>query len=153
MLASPNCSNRIFLADDDEDDCMLFEDALKDICRNYNHLPKANDGMQLMRLLMLNPSDSPDILFLDLNMPVKNGFECLREIKSDERLKNIRIVIFSTSFQPETIDRVYTDGADLYVRKPGSFVQLKTVIQKVLSVNWNALNTPLPKEHFVLSAS
>ncbi len=125
----------IFLADDDEDDCMLFEDALREICAETK-LTTANDGEQLMKLLLENTSALPNSIFLDLNMPRKNGFECLEEIRSNPVLKDIPIVIFSTTAQQQSVDRAYEYGANFYIQKPGTFAQLKGIIKKILSINW-----------------
>lgn len=150
MPNTPNCSQRILLADDDEDDCLLFEDALKEICPENRNLRTAGDGQQLMQLLQDKDPVSPNVIFLDLNMPLKNGLECLEEIKQHEKWKAIPVVIFSTSRQTETITSVYKKGANLYIRKPGSFHQLKWVIEKVLSIDWGNPGFQFPKEEFVL---
>ena len=150
MQLTPNCNQHILLADDDEDDLLLFEDALKEICPEKRNLRTAPNGLHLMRLLLESSTGSPDIIFLDLNMPVKNGLQCLTEIRLHEKLKTIPIVIFSTSTQPETINKVYKEGANLYIRKPGSFTRLKAVIEKVLSIDWQNNASQPPKEDFVL---
>jgi CheY-like chemotaxis protein len=137
----------IFLADDDTDDCILFEDALREIC-NSSQLTTANDGIQLMDLLHTH-STLPDVIFLDLNMPRKNGFECLAEIRERPQLKNIPIVIFSTTAQPEAVKNVYENGANCFVCKPNTFQQLKLAIQHVLSINWGPDQKPLPQEQFI----
>jgi CheY-like chemotaxis protein len=146
MDAVPQPKN-IFLADDDADDCILFEDALREICK-LSQLTTANDGIQLMNLLHLE-NVPPDVIFLDLNMPRKNGFECLAEIREKPHLKNIPIVIFSTTAQPEAVNNVYENGANCFVCKPSTFQQLKKTIQHVLSIDWPLEHTPLSKEEFV----
>ncbi len=87
-----NCLD-VLLADDDADDCMFFEDALKELPVKYT-LKTVNDVVQLMHVLATYTSSLPDILFLDLNMPCKNGFECLEEIRKTERLKNLTVAIY-----------------------------------------------------------
>lgn len=141
-----NSDKNIFLADDDGDDCLLFEDALREISLE-THLTTANDGLQLMEILEKTVPPPPDVIFLDLNMPCKNGFECLEEIKQSPKLRYIPIVIFSTSAQPDTINRVYRQGANYYICKPGSFPLLKKAIQFVLSINWkeNAIQPSIDK--------
>lgn len=109
----------------------------------------ANDGEKLMKLLQ--NVNLPDLLFLDLNMPLKNGFECLEEIKKDEKFKNLPVIIFSTSSQPSAIDQVYRSGAHLYVRKPNDFATLKKVIHYVLTYNWLENPSQPSKEQFVLT--
>jgi CheY-like chemotaxis protein len=140
----------IFLADDDDDDCLLFQDALREIC-SRTQLTTAKDGMELMGKLEETVPPPPDVIFLDLNMPRKNGFECLEEIRRTHKLKNIPVVIFSTSAQSDSVDKVYESGANYYVRKPGSFAQLKMAIQQILSINWGEHTNQTPKEKFLLA--
>ena len=139
----------IFLADDDDDDRLLFNDVLKELPANVK-LTVARDGEHLMTLLK-EVKELPDILFLDLNMPLKNGFECLEEIKHNPRFLELPVIIFSTSSQPSAIEQVYQSGAILYVRKPNDFTNLKKVIHYVLSVNWHDQSSQPSKEKFVLS--
>lgn len=144
-----NGEKSIFLADDDGDDCLLFEDALREIDLQ-TRLTIASDGMELMHILKKTDSPFPDVIFLDLNMPCKNGFECLQEIKRSPALREIPIVIFSTSAQPDTIDRVYTQGANYYICKPGTFPLLKKAIEYVLFLDWTANPLQPPREKFVI---
>ena len=125
----------IYLADDDADDCMLFEDALKEICVS-TELTTANDGVELMTLMESSVPPAPDIIFLDLNMPRKNGFECLELIRKTKKWKDIPIVIFSTTGQEEMIKKVYEQGASYFVQKPGSFIKLKQAISHILDIDW-----------------
>jgi CheY-like chemotaxis protein len=136
----------ILLADDDDDDRLLFTDVLKEYSKELN-LTFAHNGEHLMTLL--RSGRLPDVLFLDLNMPLKNGMECLEEIRSDEKLKGLPVVIFSTSSHPGTINQVYDIGAHLYVRKPNDFRTLKKAIQEVLKKDWGRAIRPR-KEDFVL---
>jgi len=126
----------IFLADDDVDDCMLFEDALREICTS-TELTTANDGVELITLMETTVPPPPDIIFLDLNMPRKNGFECLELIRKTKKWKDIPIVIFSTTGQEEMIRKVYEQGANFFIRKPGSFPKLKQAILQILETDWS----------------
>lgn len=137
----------IFLVDDDEDDCLLFEDALREIS-DTTELRTANDGVELMDILENKIPPTPDVIFLDLNMPKKNGFECLTQIRKDKKLKDIPVVIFSTSGEEETINRLYEEGANCYVKKPGSFPKLKMAIQHILSTDWGQRPFKTFKENF-----
>ncbi|MDP5199470.1 response regulator [Flavobacterium sp. DG2-3] len=123
----------LLLADDDEDDCLFFKEALDEITVGTT-LSMVHDGVQLMNHLKNTISNLPDVLFLDLNMPLKNGLECLAEIKADENLKNLPIIIFSTSLDGEIVNKLYQKGASFYIRKPGEFAKLKTVIEKALTI-------------------
>ncbi len=73
-------SLNLLLADDDTDDCFFFKEALEELPVSAK-FTFVNDGVQLMQLLIVNDTSLADALFLDLNMPRKNGFECLSEIK------------------------------------------------------------------------
>ena len=127
----------ILLADDDTDDCLFFKKALEEL-QLSTHLITVHDGEQLMNFLSENSEHLPDVLFLDLSMPRKNGFECLSEIKENKKLKDLSVVMFSTSF-PQ--DRNYEEnmikillkmGAHHYIRKSGDFAQLKQIIHNTL---------------------
>ena len=123
----------VYLADDDDDDCLLFGEALNEISLP-TQLTTVHNGEQLLQLLESENSELPHVLFLDLNMPRKNGQQCLEEIKQSEKLKKLKVVIFSTSFQQEVADRLYKNGALHYIRKPTDFAQLKNVIHQVLTI-------------------
>lgn len=123
----------LLLADDDEDDCFFFQEALDELSI-ATRLTAVHDGEQLMKLLTETASELPDVLFLDLNMPRKNGFECLREIKSNEQLKPLPVVILSTSFDRDLADRLYREGASCCMRKPSAHDELKRLIQKALAL-------------------
>ena len=140
----------IFLAEDDADDRMFFEDALKEVTIP-THLTLANDGLELMSNLetVIEPPP-PDVIFLDLNMPRKNGFQCLEEIRNTPKLKDIPVVIFSTTTNEDAVNKTYQHGANHYICKPQSFELLVKAIETVLTLEmWQAPQPP--KEKFVLS--
>jgi CheY-like chemotaxis protein len=127
----------IVLADDDTDDCSFFDKALQEI-PIATHLTIVHDGEQLMKYLFRNSDHIPDVLFLDLSMPRKNGFECLCEIKESLQLKDLTVVMFSTSFprdmnyEENMISLLLKIGAHDFIRKSVDFVQLRQVIHKTL---------------------
>ncbi len=125
-------SINILLADDDQDDRLLFQDALSEI-QIPSSLSCVTDGEKLIDLLEKNFSNLPDIVFLDLNMPLKTGAECLSDIRNCNYLKKLPVVIFSTSYNQETASNLRLKGANRYIQKPGDFSALKSVIQKVLT--------------------
>ncbi len=109
-----------------------------------------NDGVQLIDFLKANTHNLPDVLFLDLNMPRKSGFECLSEIKRLDSLKHVPVIIFSTSLDMEVAHLLYNKGAHHYIRKPGEYIILKKIILKVLTLGIeNNFKLP-PKDHFIL---
>lgn len=140
----------LLLADDDEDDCDFFKEALDELTLPVS-LVTVNDGVQLMDFLADHSRDNlPDLLFLDLNMPRKNGSECLKEIKESENLKNLPVIIFSTSLDNSIVDVMYAKGATYYIRKPGEFSQLKKVIENALVLaSQNNFKQPR-REQFIL---
>ena len=140
----------ILLADDDIDDCVFFKNALSEL--NFNtHLTAVNDGEELMQYLINEKNTLPNILFLDLNMPRKTGFECLSEIKQNKKLKNLPVVIFSTSKSQEKIKILFKKGATIYVSKPGDYTQLKQVIQHALSMTLDKI-TSTKQLKYILNA-
>lgn len=142
---------QILLADDDKDDNYLFEKALKELSLNTN-LTIVNDGEQLMRYLNGKHAALPSVLFLDLNMPRKNGFTCLEEIKQNEKLKALPVIIFSTSFDQTIADLLYKNGAYYYICKPADFSQLKKVVERALTLVTQGISLQPPKNKFLLSS-
>jgi len=149
MTASQNSIQHILLADDDKDDCLLFEEALKELSLP-THLTCVYNGEALMDLLK-KADKLPHILFLDLNMPRKNGFACLTEIKKSENLKNLPVVILSTSFEQNNINLLYKNGAQFYMRKPNEFALLKNLIFQAITLSEARNFSQPPKEEFLLA--
>ncbi len=139
----------ILLADDDTDDCHFFKEALEELIIPTN-LIVVHDGEQLMHLLKNECGELPHILFLDLNMPRKNGLDCLLEIKHSEKLKPLPIIVFSTSFEQEVVNQLYQNGAQYFIRKPPGFLQLKKTIQLALTFVVEGNTSQPARENFVL---
>lgn len=153
----------ILLADDDIDDCIFFKGALEEF-PIPTHLTAVHDGEQLMKHLTHETSEFPHVLFLDLNMPRKNGFECLSEIKLKRNLDRLPVIMYSTSFELEVVNLLYKNGAQHFIRKPSDFSQFKILIQQTLTgialeINKDqanlsdkkAMNTIRTRENFVLT--
>jgi CheY-like chemotaxis protein len=140
----------ILLADDDEDDRDFFRDALEELKIN-TIVTFVNDGSQLMQYLERPDIILPHLIFLDLNMPLMSGMECLKEIRSNERLRHLSVAIYSTSASDEHIEETFVKGANVYIRKPNDFSTLKKVLQEVISVNWQYHTSALNKENFLFS--
>jgi len=122
----------ILLADDDQDDCIFFKEALEELPVSTT-LITVKDGVQLMH--HLNKATSlPHLIYLDLNMPIKNGAECLEEIKGNDRFKRLPIIIYSTAFVAEVVKSLYEQGASYFIRKPPVFSDLKSVILRSLTL-------------------
>lgn len=140
---------RILLTDDDEDDRLIFKEILDEMDKDIN-VQMVNDGKQLMDFLNKTNQPLPDIIFLDLNMPNMNGIECLKEIRSHEKYSDISIAIYSTSTSKKDIDDTFSNGANMYITKPGAYNELKKVLKKSLSaVRLNRISD-FDKSNFVL---
>lgn len=139
----------ITLADDDEDDRLFFTDAFNEIKVN-TRVNTFNDGVELMDYLNNEDSVLPHVLFLDLNMPRKNGIECLLEIKQNSRFKDIAIAIYSTSSSEDHIEETFVNGANIYIKKPNDFNTLKKVLSEVVTLNWQYHTSGLNKDNFLL---
>lgn len=140
----------IILAEDDDDDRLLFEEAIIELPVSVE-LITFNNGDELMEWLNNDKNKLPDALFLDLNMPRKNGFAVLGEIKRNTKLQDLPVNIFSTATNNEMIKQVYKDAAHYYIRKPGNFWELKKLIYKSLKLIADR-DMDLPgKESFMLN--
>ncbi|MBI1814839.1 MAG: response regulator [Deltaproteobacteria bacterium] len=131
----------IVMADDDQEDCIMTRDALAE-SRVVNDLRFVQDGEELMDYLLrrgsyeaLGAAPRPGLILLDLNMPRKDGREALRQIKGDAQLRDIPIVVLTTSKSEEDILRSYTSGASSFITKPVTFGGLVEVM-KTLGQYW-----------------
>jgi len=144
-----NIPLNILLADDDADDRYFFERALQDLPITTN-LKTVPDGARLMEYLYKNTDHLPDVLFLDNNMPRKNGSECLAEIKNNAQLKGIPIVMCSTSLGNDFANSLYQSGAHYYLHKC-DFEDLTKCIYTILKLlAENPLQPPRSKFMFNL---
>lgn len=139
----------ILLADDDEADRMLFVEAFSEIKIN-TEVNTVNDGIELMEYLESDKKRIPNFIFLDLNMPLKNGIDCLKEIKSNEKFNDIIIAIYSTSDDKKDIEETFTNGANVYITKPNSFNKLKEVLQKAVTSAFQYQDNSMKRENFLL---
>ncbi len=146
----------VLLADDDTDDCYFFKEALAELKLSIN-LTAVHNGEELMKLLkseitMSDYMPLPDVLFLDLNMPRKNGFECLQEIKSSGYMKQLPVIILSTSFEQAVVNLLYTSGAQHFIRKPSDFSLFKKTIQQTFITTIVPQKTLQPaRDQFVIT--
>jgi|SRR6185436_1371117 len=120
-----------FLIDDDDDDRDIFREALNDSKFNV-HLFEAVNGLDALQKLPPHTNFLPDFIFLDLNMPVMSGKELLIEIKANEKLKNIPVIIYSTSDYLKFVKETEALGASLYVVKPSSIEKLAQILASIL---------------------
>ncbi len=140
----------IILTDDDTDEYELFKDAfdnLKVKCNlNYFH-----NGKELIDYMNKPDMEIPDILFLDLNMPIMNGMECLRLIRADQKFRNLPIAIYSTSSSEKDQLETFMGGANIYIKKPDNFDEMKRILKHVMKVSWQFHTSSLNMDTFILS--
>lgn len=141
---------QILLADDDEDDRLFFKEALEDI-KIKSVVTMVNDGIELMDYLTQPNNLRPDVVFLDLNMPRKNGIQCLEEIRNNKELKDLTVAIYSTSGAERDIEETFVKGANVYIKKPNDFTTLKKVVEEAMRINWQYHTSGLNKDTFILS--
>lgn len=143
-----NAPINILLTDDDADDRHFFQLAVKDMAID-SKLKMLNDGVELMEYLH-STTEYPDILFLDLNMPRKTGYECLKEIRNDGKFSAMAIAIYSTSNSDEDIENMLVAGANVYIHKPADLEKLKQIMQYVVKSYFRHHTLKFNKETFLL---
>jgi len=144
-----NSPFHILLADDDEADRFIFTEAFSEL-KIKTIVATVNDGDQLMEYLGNADNKLPHILFLDLNMPRKNGLQCLKEIRSDEKLKDISIAIYSTSENEKDIEKTFLGGANVYITKPADFNKLKQVLERAVMTAYHFEQKGMNRDNFLL---
>jgi CheY-like chemotaxis protein len=135
----------VFLADDDEDDRDFFQEAIKTLNIQSDLIMVDDGGKALNHFKSLEAA--PDFVFLDINMPVKNGFECLKFIKESHPENSFHVIILSTSVAEKDVNLSYELGASAYIQKPGSFLQLTRYLDYCL----NRLHFSPKREDFLLN--
>jgi len=138
---------RILLADDDKDDHYLFSHAIREFDSDI-FIETVNDGVELIEFLNNNSNEKPDIVFLDLNMPRKNGIDSLREIRATEKLKDLPIVVCSTADVESNINATYTSGGNLYLQKPYSLSELVKSMENILGLCKAGKFPQFPRQHY-----
>jgi CheY-like chemotaxis protein len=124
--------SNVILAEDDIDDQNIFQIALQEVSPQIQ-LDFVSNGKELLETLKTH---RPDILFLDLEMPYKNGLECLVEIRNDPKLEKIPVVVFSSTTKPSNIQTAYELGAHLFFIKPPVYNDYLVSIKTILALNW-----------------
>lgn len=149
-MSTNKATIEVLLVDDDSDDRNTFKDALGELKINTS-LTLLEDGRNLLEYLQNPDNKRPDILFLDLNMPYKTGVECLIEIRQHNEFNDLSIAIYSTSSTDKDIEETFIQGANVYIKKPNNFANLKKVLGDVVNMNFQFHNSGLNKETFLLN--
>ncbi|PZR24404.1 MAG: response regulator [Flavobacterium psychrophilum] len=138
----------IFLAEDDNDDVLFFKLALQDISADCN-LTVFSNGQELISRLK-ESGDVPDILFLDINMPILNGLDTLKRVREFPALRSLPVVVYSTSSSELDIRQAEENGAGHYMVKPCNMDKLREVIERMLTYDWKNHRVLQESEEFVI---
>ena len=136
----------VLYAEDDPDDSLIFEEAISKLNLEIK-LAIVTDGVSVISHLQ---DKIPDIIFLDLNMPLKNGLECLHAIRNDVRLSHLPVIIYSTSSSVKDIEECFREGANFYVIKPFHFSDIIETLERIFGINWKLGVSKTPRQQFVL---
>ncbi|WP_091868777.1 response regulator [Pricia antarctica] len=126
-------TKKIMIVDDDEDDMEFFCEAVKEVDASCACITATN-GEEALQKLRKGKTKLPDLIFLDLNMPRMDGKTCLRELKKDRELKNIPVIISTTSSHHKDMEETLELGAVHFMTKSSTFDQIKTGIEKALQM-------------------
>lgn len=125
----------VLLADDDDEDYFFFSIAISEIPIKVL-LTRAEDGEKLMQLLN---EKVPDILFLDLLMPCMKGHECLQSIRSDRRFDRLPIIVYTSMDDIANIEFCFRERSNLYAIKPTNVDDLKSILDRILTIDWKKI--------------
>lgn len=140
----------IAIADDDADDREIFMEAAGNLDFGVRTLEFEN-GPQLVEFLKKSDTLLPEVIFLDLNNPLMDGVECLQIIKGMEKCSEIPVVIYTTSARRNDVDKTFVLGADLYIQKPNSLIELQKCIAKVLKTRSQYPKRDFSRKDFIMS--
>jgi CheY-like chemotaxis protein len=141
----------ILMAEDDADDRLLVRDAFNE-CGAHGKVQFVADGEELVDYLLhrgkysrLSESPRPDLILLDLNMPRKDGREALKEIREHKDLRQVPVVVFTTSRADTDIARVYELGANSFITKPTGFDELVATMTQLMGYWFRTVELPVPR--------
>lgn len=143
-------SINILLVDDDSDEFYLFNEALEHT--GLVVTMKCINNVNALHEYLQN-NHYPDIIFLDLNMPYKDGLEWLRDIRNNPILKDAKVVIYSTTKISSMVKDCYNAGADLFVVKPEDFLGMVKVVQQVCTTDWLNFSRPAINSGFIITSN
>lgn len=147
MALNPTDPTHVLMAEDDDEDFYIFSLAIKELSIKVI-LTRAENGDILLQLM---DEKNPDIVFLDLLMPCKDGRTCLKEIRSNKKYDTIPIVVYSSLSDLKSIEFCYREGSNLYAIKPSTLNELKTVLEKIFSIDWKKMLYFPPRSKFVVT--
>lgn len=138
--------HEVIIADDDQDDFELLSEAISDLSLKIV-IKRAENGEVLLKVLR---EKIPNLLFLDIHMPCKDGRDCIREIRTNEKFDNLPIIIYTGSKDYHTIEYCFVNKTDLFVNKPHNYSQITEIVKKIFSPLWKSKRFP-QREEYVLT--
>lgn len=140
MNSGINSRLKVFIVDDDYEDREIFAEILQELTTDLD-LSEFKNGKELIVALEECKNHCPDLVFLDLNMPVMDGTAALKTIRQREEFRNIPIIaIYSTSSAQKDQEETFKLGADIYVNKPNDIRTLKESLSEILMIDWKSRN-------------
>ncbi|WP_415325790.1 response regulator [Chryseobacterium sp. MMS23-Vi53] len=139
----------VILVDNDEGNQIFFKNIFKDLKIGIKVQVFCN-GENLMEYLKSEEAIVPEILFIDFDIPKKNSLECLHEIKANAKFDQMITTIYSDRLSEAEIEDVFVKGANIFMKKPDNYTELKKVISEVVTVNWQYQTSGLNKNNFIM---
>ena len=139
---------KLAIVDDDEYSIKLFEKAVNEV-KLWVGLMVFRNESELTAYLSDRQNNIPNILFLKLNLPDKNVLVYLQELRKQQRLQNTLITVYSVTASEESIEEAFVNGANIYMDQPRIYEEFKTVLEKVLKINFQYLESNLNIENFL----
>jgi CheY-like chemotaxis protein len=136
----------VLIAEDDDDDFMVFKSVANELPYQIQ-ITRAENGELLIQII---DQTNPDILFLDILLPLKDGRKCIHEIRANKKYDSLPVIVYSALSDVESIEFFYRQGANTYIVKPSSFASLKDALQRVFAVDWKKMMYYPPLDQFVI---
>src|SRR3954470_9650109 len=125
----------VLMAEDDDEDYYIFSLAIKELSFTVV-LTRAENGDILLKLL---EEKHPDILFLDLLMPCRDGRQCIKEIRANNKYDSIPIIVYTSLSDLKDVEFCYREGSNLYAIKPATLSELKSILERIFSIDWKKI--------------
>lgn len=139
---------KVVLVEDDADDREFFQEAIAELSYEIN-VTMYKNGQEFIDGIQADKSDLPDLVFLDLNMPIKNGVQALKELREIPEFQKIPVVaIYSTSRSEKDHAETFLLGADAFITKPNDYGEMKKIIKRLFEIDWK--NRQTEKKNFII---
>lgn len=145
--ASDLLHHDVVIAEDDHDDYEILNDVIQNLPLKVI-VTRAENGDFLMKLIH---EKTPDIIFLDIVMPCRDGKACIQEIRSDRKFDNVPIIVYTSLKDLDTIEFCFRSGSNLYVHKPNTYSEIVDVVRKIFALNWKKAHYFPVRSEYVLN--